>query len=209
MRLGIFGGTFDPPHLGHLILAAECYDQLNLDKLLWVVTPDPPHKNGWRISPVRYRLAMVQAAIADSPMFEVSLVDVNRASPHYAVDTIHLLGKQYPEAELIYLIGGDSLHDLPDWHYPEKLLEAADELGVMRRPEDEVNLDELAVQLPGIREKVHFVEAPLLEISARQIRSRIMQCRPYRYYLHPRVYELIHTYGLYRENTEDDCSQQL
>ena len=209
MRLGIFGGTFDPPHLGHLILAAECFDQLALDKILWVVTPNPPHKNGWLISPVKYRLAMVKLAIADSGVFEVSMVDVNRPSPHYAVDTVKLLSQEYPEARLVYLMGGDSLHDLPDWHYPEKLLDAVDELGVMRRPGDDIDLDALAKQLPGVRSKVCFVEAPLLEISARQIRLRVMQCRPYRYYLPSKVYQFIQTYGLYSENTEDECSQKL
>jgi nicotinate-nucleotide adenylyltransferase len=106
-------------------------------------------------------------------------------------------------------MGGDSLHDLPDWHYPEKLLDAVDELGVMRRPGDDIDLDALAKQLPGLRSKVRFVEAPLLEISARQIRLRVMQCRPYRYYLPSKVYQFIQTYGLYSENTEDECSQKL
>lgn len=196
--LGIFGGTFDPPHLGHLILAAEAYDQLALDRLFWVLTPNPPHKLGHEITPAAARLQLVQAAIQDNSRFELSRVDLDRPGPHLAVDTVRILAHQYPDQEIIYLIGGDSLHDLPTWHKPQELVDEVDAFGVMRRPGDAVDLTRLEAALPGLSAKVRFVDAPLLEISASQIRERACQGRPFRYYLFPPVYELIVQLGLYQ-----------
>lgn len=206
MRLGIFGGTFDPPHHGHLILAAECYDQLSLDRLLFVLTPDPPHKQGRYISPISDRLAMVEAAIARDPVFELSRIDIDRPPPHYAVDTLALLAEQHPGAELIYLMGSDSLVDLPTWHAPHRFVLACDEIGVMCRPGEEIDLVELESQLPGIQEKVRFVQAPLLEISSSEIRRRASAGRHYRHYLPEPVYELILSRGLYKVIDPDPAS---
>jgi nicotinate-nucleotide adenylyltransferase len=197
MRIGVFGGTFDPPHVGHLILAAESADQLGLDRILWVLTPDPPHKRGWALSPIPTRVALVGAAICDNPLFELSRVDLDRRGPYYAVDTLRLLADQMPGAELVYLVGGDSLRDLPGWYHPAELLERAACLGVMRRPQDGVDLIALEQQLPGITARVKFITAPLLEISSRQIRQRASHGQPYRYYLPPTVYQLILSFGLY------------
>jgi nicotinate-nucleotide adenylyltransferase len=197
MRIGIFGGTFDPPHLGHLILAAEAGSQLRLDRLLWVLTPDPPHKQGHSISPLEARLEMVQAAIAEDPLFELSRVDIDRSPPHYAVDAVRLLGEANPGADLVYLMGGDSLHDLPSWHRPLDFLALCDALGVMRRPGDAVDLLTLEKILPGVSAKVEFVTAPLIDISASQIRQRVAGGRPFRYFVPPQVYRLIVKYGLY------------
>lgn len=203
MRIGIFGGTFDPPHLGHLILAMEACDQLNLDKLLWMVTPDPPHKQNLTITPVEIRMDLIEAAIQEDPKFEVSKVEMERPAPQYAVDTIRALKTLYPSASLIYLMGGDSLHDLPEWHHPQRLVEISDGLGVMRRPGDLVDLTVLEEQLPGITKKVSFVDAPLLEISSRQIRQRICNHRPFRYYLPRKVYEMILELELYCDPEDD------
>jgi len=199
MRLGIFGGTFDPPHLGHMILAAEALYQLRLERVLWVLTPAPPHKTGWLISPLEQRIALVQAAIQQAPDFELSRVDIDRQSPHYTVDTMHLLRNKFPQADLIYLMGGDSLHDLPNWHEAMRFIQACSGIGVMRRPGDSIDLETLETSLPGLGQKVHFVEAPLLEISARQIRERIANRRPYQYYLLPAVYEMVKEQGYYQD----------
>ena len=198
MRLGVFGGTFDPPHLGHLILAAEAYDQLGLERLLFVVTPDPPHKYGQQISPLEHRFAMLRAAIADNPHLELSRVDIDRPPPHYAVDTALILSRQFPGAELVYLMGGDSLRDLPTWHDPQGFVDAVYSLGVMRRPGDLIDLSGLEELLPGAADKVRFVDAPLLEIASSQIRERVAQGRPFRYYLPPPVYHYILEHRLYR-----------
>lgn len=197
-RLGIFGGTFDPPHVGHLILAAEARDQLNLDCTIWVLTPDPPHKRGMEISPMQNRLAMVELAIGDDDAFSLSRVDIDRPGPHYTVDTVKILKSEYPDYALIYLMGGDSLHDLPNWYHAEQFLDALDGIGVMRRPGDDVDLSALMRTLPQLEHKLNFVTAPLLEISADQIRRRARENRSYRYYLLPKIYEYIRTNHIYQ-----------
>jgi nicotinate-nucleotide adenylyltransferase len=203
MRVGIFGGPFDPPHVGHQILASEAYDQLRLDRLLWVLTPDPPHKLGKPVSPAGQRLELVQAAIEGNPIFDLSRVEIDRPGPHFAVDTVRLLREQFPKAELFYLIGGDSLHDMPTWHNPRELVLEVDGFGVMRRPGDAVDLDFLEAELPGVTARCHFFSAPLLEISASEIRERIEEGRPFRYYLPPSVYELIVAQNLYAPRSRD------
>ena len=119
MRIGIFGGTFDPPHVGHLILAAEARDQLQLDQVLWVVTPDPPHKTKRTISPLGDPPGAGPGGCIDRiPVFEISRVEIDRPGPHYSADTVQILARENPGAELFYLMGGDSLHDLPDLEAP-------------------------------------------------------------------------------------------
>ncbi len=198
-RIGIFGGTFDPPHLGHLILAAEAQHQLALDRVLWLLTAQPPHKIGQRITSLEHRLAMLQRAIAHNPAFVLSKAEIERPGPHYAADTLALLRATYPHSTLIYLIGEDSLQALPGWHQPERVLAACDALGVMRRPTGaRADLATLTAQLPGLQAKVRFIDAPLLQIASSQIRARIRQGGHFRYYLPADVYDYIQTHQLYR-----------
>jgi len=199
-QIGLFGGTFDPPHLGHLILAAEAYSQLGLDRLLWILTPDPPHKQDQAITSVEHRLAMVNLAIGDNPSFELSRVELDRPGPHYTLDTVEIIADQYPDADISPIIGGDSLQDLPTWHRPKEILYACHWVGVMRRPGEETNLEALERELPGISSKVHYVDAPLLEIASREIRSRVATGRPFRYYLPLPVYEYINEHHLYGQS---------
>lgn len=207
-RVGLFGGTFDPPHVGHLILASEAKSQLELTRVLWTVTPDPPHKQDQKITPLEHRLAMVKLAIDDDPSFELSDVELTRPGPHYTIDTIKLLATQNPGVEIVPILGGDSLNDLPTWHQPKEILYAAHWVGVMRRPGEEMNLQELERELPGITSKVHYVDAPLLEIASREIRSRAATGKPFRYYLPESVYEYIEQYHLYqRSETVDEKSK--
>lgn len=196
-RIGIFGGTFDPPHIGHLILAAEARDQMQLDLVLWVLTPDPPHKTGRTISPLATRLELVEAALAADDGFEISRVEIDRPGPHYSVDTVRILGRENPGAELFYLMGGDSLHDLPTWFHPQEFIHTLAGIGVMRRPNDSIDLPWLERALPGVTSKVNYVEAPLLEISSTSIRERIAQGQHFRYFLPPAVCEIIQKKGLY------------
>jgi len=195
--LGIFGGTFDPPHLGHLILAAEARQQLGLARLLWVLTPIPPHKLNQPITPIEHRLAMLQFAIAGNPDFELSRVELERPGPHYALDTVNLLAGQNPGVGMVYLVGSDSLRDLPAWHRPADLLSACSYLGVMRRPGEDVNITALEAILPGITRKVLFVDAPLVGISSHEIRQRVAEGRPFRYFLPFSIYEYILEHNLY------------
>lgn len=197
-RVGIFGGTFDPPHVGHLILAEECRTQLSLDLLLWVVTDNPPHKRYTNVSPIEDRVVLVDKAIQGNPSFRISRVDIDRPGPHYAIDTVNILKQEFKGAEMYYLMGGDSLHDLPTWNKPQDFIKVCDGIGVMRRHADQVDLESLEHVLPGITKKVRIVEAPILEISSKQIRQRIMEGMGYRYYLRDAVYQAITELGIYK-----------
>jgi len=198
MRIGIFGGTFDPPHQGHLILASEAYHELKLDVLYWVLTPYPPHKKNNRIGELVHRVEMVHAAIIPDSRFTFSTVDMDRPGPHYSVDTVRLIGEKNPDAELIYLMGGDSLRDLPTWRRARDLVKACHSIGVMRRPGAVVNTQSLEIAIPNVMHKVRFFESPLLEISSHEIRQRVADGRPFRYYLPETVYQIIENYHLYR-----------
>lgn len=197
-RIGFFGGTFDPPHIGHLILAGEALFQFNLNRLLWVLTPDPPHKQDNPITPLKHRLAMLQNMIAHNPQFEISFLEVNRPGPHYTIDTIKILKEQEPEAEIVLLIGGDSLADLPTWRFAPDLIAAVSKLGIMRRPSDFTTLAEIESKLPGIAQKIHFIDALLQPVSSRELRRRIKAGEMFRYYLSPAVFDYIEKNNLYR-----------
>ena len=197
-RVGLFGGTFDPPHLGHTILACEALDQLGLNRLMWVLTPTPPHKDGQPITALEHRLEMVQRALGPYPEFMLSRIEIDRPPPHYAVDTVRLAQRQHPEAEIIYIIGGDSLRDLPSWHDPAGFVAACQQIGVMRRPGDAIDLGTLEAMLPGVSEKVAFIDAPLLEISSREIRQRAAAGHAFRHYLLADVYDYIISTELYK-----------
>ncbi len=190
-RIGIFGGTFDPPHLGHLILACEVYTQLKLDRLLWMLTPDPPHKQDRQISTLAHRKEMVALAIADNSNFELSLIEAERPGPHYSVDTVRIVRERNLGAEIIYLMGGDSLRELHSWHTPADFVASCDEIGVMRRPTDAIDLSQSLDAVESLQEKIRFVNAPLLEIASRQIRRRVREGRPCRYYLPREVFAYI------------------
>lgn len=197
-RIGIFGGTFDPPHIGHLILAGEAAGFLHLDRLLWLLTPDPPHKKDQQLTGWQHRQAMLELCLENNPIFELSCLDIERPGPHYASDTMQILAGQYPTADLIFIMGGDSLRDLPTWHKPHEFVRTCHSLGVMQRPGDTFDLVELEKEIPGISAKVQFMDAPLLGISSRQIRQRIIENRPFRYYVTSPVFTYIQNHQLYR-----------
>jgi nicotinate-nucleotide adenylyltransferase len=171
-RLGIFGGTFDPPHLGHAALATAAQVQLALDQVLWLVAADPPHKRGQVHTPARVRAEMVQAAVAGLPGHRLSRVDLDRPGPHYTVDALQLLAQQTPGAELYFLIGGDSLRDFPTWRAPETILTLA-WLGVLQRPRVDPDLDRLEAQVPGLAARVRWVTVPPITTSSRAIRAAV------------------------------------
>jgi nicotinate-nucleotide adenylyltransferase len=196
--LGLFGGTFDPPHVGHLILAAEADAQLALDRLYWILTADPPHKRGQVISSLEHRLAMVKLAISNNSRFELSTVEIDRPGPHYALDTVQVIAKLNPSADLVYIMGGDSLCDLPAWHHPVDFVGALKYVGVLRRPGDSIDLTALEKIIPGLSVKVRYLKAPLLDIAAHEIRQRILDGRPFRYFLPPEVFEYISEHKLYQ-----------
>ena len=198
MKIGYFGGTFDPPHLGHIILATEAFYQLGLDSLHWILTPFPPHKSTLPITPVDHRLEMLKMVVNQHPSFEISRVDLDRDPPHYAADTVEILRGEQSSAELIYIIGEDSLEDLPKWHEPEKFLKIIDQLLVAPRPQVETNLTELSRFLPGVKEKTNFLSGTMLQISSSFIRNRIRTGGPVKHLLTPEVYLYLEQNNLYR-----------
>ncbi|MCE9646657.1 MAG: nicotinate-nucleotide adenylyltransferase [Chloroflexi bacterium] len=197
-KIGLFGGTFDPPHVGHLILASEAVHQFGLSRLYWMLTPDPPHKQAQPITSLPHRLKMLQSAIVDNPVFEISHLEIDRPGPHYTVDTVRLLAEQRPDADIVLLLGGDSLRDLPTWRLYADLVAAVHQIGVMRRLGEDFDMLTLETKIPGLTEKVVFIDAPLQNLSSREIRRRVLSGEAYRYYLHPAVYEYMETHHLYR-----------
>lgn len=198
MRLGIFGGTFDPIHLGHLILAEEAWYQLALDKVLLAPAADPPHKRDQGKSPAAQRVQMVELAIADNPHFALSRIDVDRPGPHYTLDMLHLLHEQYgPAAELFFLMGLDSLVHLPTWYKPLELLQQC-QLAVFSRPDVEFDWATLEQALPNVRQHVILLPMPLLEISGTDLRARAREGRSLRYQVLPSVEQYIRAQGLYQ-----------
>jgi nicotinate-nucleotide adenylyltransferase len=195
--IGVYGGTFDPPHRAHYALAKAAYENLHLIKVLWVPTSIPPHKSIGAAAAIEDRLGMVEALIESDPEFELSLVDVNRPPPYYAYQTLELLRDEHPDP-LIYLMGSDSLRDLPTWKLPMRFLDACDRIGVMERAAIDHDLDNLESQLPGVKKKIIMFPAPFLDISASDIRRRIREGLPYQDVVDPRVGAYIELHNLYK-----------
>ena len=197
-KIGFFGGTFDPPHIGHLILASEAAHQFGLTRLLWVLNPDPPHKQEQAITPLPHRLEMLQRTISGNPIFELSRLEIDSPGPHYTINTIQTLKQHEPDAEIFLLIGGDSFRDLPTWRFSSELVAAVSKISVMRRPGDSFDMSALEAKFHGLADKVSFIDALLLNLSSREIRRRILNGGEFRYYVHPSVYEYIEANHLYR-----------
>jgi len=200
LRLGVLGGTFDPPHIGHLILADEARLALALEQVLFVPAGAPWRKAGQELSPREHRLAMVRLAVDDNPHFAVSTLEIDRQGPSYTADTMAELRGQFgPETEFFFIMGADSLADFPHWHEPQRILEFG-RLAVAERPEPEdVGLGEgLAEDLArAMRERVVWLRMPLIAISASAVRERVRQGQPIRYWVPPAVEEYIRQHGLY------------
>jgi nicotinate-nucleotide adenylyltransferase len=199
--VGVLGGTFDPPHFGHLALAENARAQLQLDRVLFVPAGQQPLKRNRNITPAHHRAAMVETAIADNPAFALSRVDLDRPGPHYTADTLALLQATYPEAELIFLIGGDSLAQLAAWHDPAGIVQKA-RLAVMPRPGWEVDLGELEQTVPGVCKRLAWLDTPRLDIAASDLRRRARQGLPLRYLVPPAVEAYIHKHRLYTGDSE-------
>lgn len=196
-KIGVFGGTFDPPHLGHVALAEIARTQLDLDRLLWMLTPNPPHKKGREITAVQHRLAMVTLTLANLPECEISRIEIDRPGPHFALDTVRLVSKQFPGHLLVYLMGADSLSELPTWHRPDIFISVLSSIGVVQRTGITIDLDGLEKKLPGLRDILQFIDMPAVDISASDIRKRIKMGRSVEDSVLPSVFQYILTHKLY------------
>jgi nicotinate-nucleotide adenylyltransferase len=198
-RIGIFGGTFDPIHIGHLILAEEAHFQLGLDCVYLVPAGDPPHKRERRLTLVDHRVKMCELAVADIDYVQVSRVDADRPGPHYTADMVRLMRRQSePGAELFFLMGMDSLRDLPSWHEAEWLVKNCI-LVALTRHDVTLDWEKLETQLPALRERVIILDMPELEIASNQIQRRVRQGQPIRHQVPRAVEEYIFAHHLYRE----------
>ena len=200
MKIGILGGTFDPVHLGHLIIAEETMSSLGLDRVIFVPAGDPWMKAGISISPGPNRLAMILAAVAGNPAFHASPVELDRSGPSYTVDTLEELQEDYgPQTEYFFIIGADALMDFGQWRKPERVLELCT-LAVVGRPAQEaLDLSLLETTLPGIRNRVEIVYNVAISVSSTDIRDRIAEDRSIRYLVPPAVESYIREHGLYKE----------
>lgn len=197
MRLGVFGGTFDPIHCGHLVAAEEVRAKLALDRVLFVPAGLPPHKLGREISPAHHRVTMLQLAIASNPGFELSRVDVEREGPCFTVDTLALLQEEWgSEAELFFIMGMDSLSEILTWKEPGRLIRLA-RIVVVRRHGSQADVGELEGALPGAAQRIQIVDAPRFEVSSSDIRRRVREGLPIRYQVPAAVEAYIREHHLY------------
>ncbi|WP_377888409.1 nicotinate-nucleotide adenylyltransferase [Alkalihalobacillus sp. R86527] len=188
MRVGLLGGTFDPPHIGHLTLAQGVLEECQLDEVWFMPTHLPPHKNG-KVSDNHHRAEMVQRAIEGNPSFKISLVEFERSGRSYTVDTIEILKKSYPDIDFHFIVGGDMIEDLPNWHRIEDLSRMISFIGVNRPG-----------YKPGRETKnVSLVDVPQIDVSSSIIRNAIKFGRSGRYLLTDSVRNYIVEKGLYDE----------
>ncbi len=197
VKLGVLGGTFDPVHMGHLVLAEQAREQLGLDTLLWVPAGDPWRKEGATVSTAQHRLAMVRLAIEGNLGFAATAAEVERAGPSYTVDTLRALRDEHMGAQLFFLLGLDALFDVPHWREPAALIELA-VLGVARRGDDVgPNSEELSRLVLGLSQRVCWIEMPRIDISATDLRRRAAEGRSLRYLVPPAVEAYIVRHNLY------------
>ncbi len=201
-RVGVLGGTFDPPHYGHLSIARHALDELSLDEVLFAPTRNPPHKQGLSITPIDDRLEMVRLAIEGEPRFRISRVDIDRTGPTYTVDTIRLLNQELgPTTSLYFIMGMDSLASLPTWHKPEELVRLC-ALAVFPRPGFQADIAELEKKLPGLRSSLVLLAMEPIDISATELQRRIYLGELIDHLVPPAVAEYIRLHGLYRSSPD-------
>jgi nicotinate-nucleotide adenylyltransferase len=190
-RLGIFGGTFDPPHVGHLVTAVNVRHELALDRVLLVVNDQPWQKVGTRdITPAEDRFAMVEAAVGSVEGLEASRIEIDRGGMSFTADTLHVLSAEDPDRELFVILGSDAAGGLPTWERADEVRAGATIVVVERPGTREIE------PLPGwswVR-----VEVPRLEVSSTDLRARVADGRPLDYLLTPDVIDAIERHALYR-----------
>ena len=195
-RVGLLGGTFDPPHIGHLVCAQEALAQLELDRVLLVPARTPPHKAIAADPGVEHRVAMCEAAVAGDDRFGVSRADADRDGPAYTVDLLRSLAGA---DELTFIVGGDMAHSLPAWRDPEGVLALARLAVAEREGVRRADIVERLAGLAGADERVVFFDMPRLDISSSLIRRRAAEGRPLRYLVPDAVAGYIEREGLYRQ----------
>lgn len=201
MRLGIFGGSFDPVHYGHLLLAESCREQCRLDRVWFLPAAVPPHKQSRILAPGKARVEMLELAISGNEHFAVSTVELDRGGVSYTVETLRTITAHQPDDELFFLMGADSLHEMITWREPAVICRLAIPVVVHRAdspPPDFTVLSKLVspARLSEIRS--HQVEMPIIDLSSTNLRQRAAEGRSLRYRMPRAVEKYIETQGLYR-----------
>ena len=198
-RIGVLGGTFDPPHVGHLWLATLAADAIGLDRVLFMPAAQPPHKGGTLVSRGADRLLMTRLAIAGEPEFELCPIEMERPGPSYTVDSVDELERLYgSEATLYLLMAADSLNAIDTWREPDRLLERI-EWVVGPRPGSELPArTALEDRFGAMAARIHLLAGPSLDVSSSEIRRRVAAGQTIRYLVPRGVEELIVDRGLYR-----------
>ena len=200
MRVGVLGGTFDPIHLAHLIVAEEARVRLALDHVVFIPAGEPWLKAVQPVTPPQVRLEMVRQAVACNSHFRVSSLEVERPGPSYSVDTLDTLRREEgPDAELYFILGMDAIADLPHWHAPERFLDLCTPVVFARTDHGAAGLDELEHRLPGVKNRATFLEGPVIEISSTDIRRRVALGESIRYLVPTPVERFITEHGLYSQ----------
>ena len=190
MRIGIFGGTFDPIHRTHVAIGHAAREYKDLDKVLFVVAADPPHKDPAGITPAPIRFAMLEAALADEPGLEPCDIELRRSGPSYTADTVKALRRAYPAAEFFLVIGEDSLLDLPTWHHPQEILDGV-RLLVFPRP------DVVGTRPPDLEGRCEILPFPMSDLSSTAVRKRLLAGESATESLHPAVQKIVNEQRLY------------
>jgi nicotinate-nucleotide adenylyltransferase len=194
-RLGLLGGTFDPIHTGHLILASQAAESLDLDEVLFIPAQVPPHKLGEKISPAVDRVAMIRSAIKGDDRFVFSDLDLQFDTPSYTSELVERMSSESPDCELYFITGADSLRDFPTWHQPQTILEHV-YLAVAGRPGVEVT-EAMLDTVPTLRRRVRLFDVPLIDISSTDIRNRARAGRCFKYLVPDAVERYILESNLY------------
>lgn len=199
MKIGILGGTFDPPHIGHLIIGEQARQQLSLDKLLIMPTGNPGYKGRDDITPKETRAQMVKLSIATNPYFEYSDMEMYRDGYIYTYDTLVLLKEKYPDDQLIFIIGGDSLKNIMSWHRPLDIFKLCT-IAVTHR--DQVVSEEMSATISRLQMEYNAdivsLDIPLMDISSSNIRANIKNNISVKYLLEDKTYEYILNNGIYK-----------
>jgi nicotinate-nucleotide adenylyltransferase len=198
-RVGLLGGTFNPPHVGHLVCAQEAYVQLGLDRVLLVPVHAPPHK-AVQVEPgVAHRVAMCEAAVAGDDRLEVCRLEADRPGPSYTVDTLRTLHARRPEDDLTFIVGGDQAQSLPNWREPAAVLELAALAVAEREGIRRADVLERLDGLPVARSRLRFFDMPRIDVSSSLIRRHAAAGRPVRYLVPDPVAAYIDREALYRK----------
>jgi nicotinate-nucleotide adenylyltransferase len=196
MRIGILGGTFNPPHLGHLVAAQEAHRELDLDQVMLIPAGVPPHKPVDDEPGPEHRLELCRLAVGDDERFTVSDLELRRDGPSFTVDTLEILRKRSPSDDLFLILGGDIAAGLPRWHEPERVLELATVAIAKRRGTAKAAVQDALAQLKG-GERARFFQMPRIGISSTMVRRRVRAGQPIRYFVPDGVMHYIETHRLY------------